>query len=272
MILVNIGCGAIFHPDWVNLDLVPVSPAVQSYDARKGLPFSANSVDACYSSHVLEHLSHQEALPFLVQAHRILKPGGVVRIVVPDLEAIVRHYLAALEQMETDRNTAEPVYDWMLLELLDQMVRSHNGGEMGRYLDQLPPDRRAFVAGRLGCELELYEQARGRTFREKLRSKSPTWLLQKARSLVAELLVLLVAGNRGRQAFREGLFRSSGEVHRWMYDRISLARLLHQAGFQDVRVCRADESAIPNFEHYQLDTCKGQIRKPDSLFMEAIKP
>jgi hypothetical protein len=58
-----------------------------------------------------------------------------------------------------------------------------------------------------------------------------------------------------------------------MYDRYSLGVLLRNTGFQDIRVCRADESFIPNFNEYLLDLeADGSIRKPDSLFMEAQKP
>ena len=57
-----------------------------------------------------------------------------------------------------------------------------------------------------------------------------------------------------------------------MYDRYSLKRLLEQVGFIDVRVCRADDSRIPDFNSYGLDMIDGKIRKPDSLFMEAMKP
>ena len=57
-----------------------------------------------------------------------------------------------------------------------------------------------------------------------------------------------------------------------MYDRFSLERLLIEIGFVDIRCCRADESRIPNFNSYQLDTVNHTVRKPDSLFMEGLKP
>ncbi len=55
--------------------------------------------------------------------------------------------------------------------------------------------------------------------------------------------------------------------------RSSLARALEEAGFVHPRPCRADESAIPGFNAYLLDIePDGSTRKPDSLFMEAVKP
>ena len=68
------------------------------------------------------------------------------------------------------------------------------------------------------------------------------------------------------------MFRNSGEVHRWMYDRYSLSRLLTESGFINIQICQADESSIPDFNTYELDTCQGKVRKPDSLFIEATKP
>jgi len=57
-----------------------------------------------------------------------------------------------------------------------------------------------------------------------------------------------------------------------MYDRFSLSRLLQITGFKNIKVCRAEESNIPEFNSYFLDIEQnGQVRKPDSLFMEAEK-
>ncbi len=58
-----------------------------------------------------------------------------------------------------------------------------------------------------------------------------------------------------------------------MYDRYSLKMLLTSAGFDQAKQCRADESAIQGFNDDPLDIePNGSIRKPDSLFMEALKP
>ena len=57
-----------------------------------------------------------------------------------------------------------------------------------------------------------------------------------------------------------------------MYDRYSLKRLLQNSKYADIRVCTASESRIANFNTYQLDAVGEGARKPDSLFMEAVKP
>ena len=57
-----------------------------------------------------------------------------------------------------------------------------------------------------------------------------------------------------------------------MYDEFSLTRLLKNNGFAQVKVLSAFESQIRDFDKYELDVINGEIRKPDSLFVECIKP
>lgn len=277
MKLLNIGCGSTFHPEWTNVDIESSSPEVKTYDIRKGLPYADASFDACYSSHVLEHLTHQEANRLLAESRRVLKPQGIVRIVVPDLEAIARHYLQTLEEVEAGKPDVEPNYDWIMLELFDQTVRSCSGGEMGRYLTNPDIKNKEFVRSRIGAEAEKFWQAektlaKPQSLIEKVRSKKLSKVTKKIQNAIAKNLVIWMAGHQAGTAFEEGIFRNSGEIHRWMYDRFSLRRILEKAGFVEVRLCEATESRIPDFNGYNLDVEAGKIRKPDSIFMEGIKP
>jgi SAM-dependent methyltransferase len=117
----NLGCGTTSAPGWVNVDgswaawlsrhamlrrlllsarLIPDRSSYERWpdnvivrDLRKRLPFAAESFDAIYASHVVEHLYRADALQLLIECRRILRPGGVLRVVVPDLRAIVDEYL-----------------------------------------------------------------------------------------------------------------------------------------------------------------------------------
>lgn len=281
MNFLNIGCGGHFHEAWTNIDLVSVSPHVRAYDLRKGLPYPENTFDAVYTSHVLEHLSPETAQASLGEQFRVLKRGGIIRAVVPDLEDKAREYLAMLEKSLQGDTTAEAHYDWITLELLDQMVRSTVGGQMGAYILNPSLANPDYVIQRIGNEAEDWLAVAKNTMPAKprqslfarLQSKGAKAIIQKVREKVAAASVAIIAGSEAKSAFQEGLFRASGEIHRWMYDRYSLGRLLQRIGFQDVRVCGFDESRIPNFTSYLLDnTPDGTIRKADSLFMEAVKP
>jgi SAM-dependent methyltransferase len=289
----NIGCGKHFHEAWTNIDLVSVSPHVRAYDLRKGLPYAENSYDAVYTSHVLEHLTPRDARASVQEQFRVLRRGGTIRVAVPDLEGVVREYLRQLESVLGGNARAEANYDWMMLELLDQTTRTKVSGIMGDFIMNPAFSNDEYVASRLGEEVrDWIEAARSLSqdkskphqptsasqentpsFLTKLRAKSPAWIIQKLRYAFADALVGVIAGGEARQSFREGVFRNSGEIHRWMYDRFSLGRLLKEAGCTGVRICRHDESRIPDFASYLLDsTPSGLPRKPDSLFMEGLKP
>ena len=61
-------------------------------DATKVLPVSDNCAEVVYSCHMLEHLDSDGAGRFLEEALRILRPGGIIRIAVPDIRKHVQEY------------------------------------------------------------------------------------------------------------------------------------------------------------------------------------
>lgn len=272
MKLLNVGCGATYHTAWVNLDVEPLSRDVLRHHAASPLPFEDCSFDACYSSHLIEHLSPVDARLLLKEMHRVLKPGGIIRVVVPDLESIVRLYLAALEEVRNTGAEAQARYDWAVLELLDQMVRSSSEGEMGDFLRNCPAHARQFVKSRIGAEADrIWGDRPVAGERTTKLCISAGWLVARVRFWLICCCAWLFGGNRGLRAVKEGWFRSSGETHRWMYDRFSLGRLLQDADFEDVVVCAPDASLIPGFASYGLDVVHDMVRKPDSLFMEGVR-
>ncbi|MBF0177101.1 MAG: methyltransferase domain-containing protein [Magnetococcales bacterium] len=121
---VNIGCGQTPTPGWDNFDnslsvrlarlpsgwisaLVKLSIIDQGqadfmafcrscnigYADARALPFRDGQVDVLYSSHMLEHLDRDAAVQFLHEAGRVLRPGGIMRLAVPDLEAMILNYM-----------------------------------------------------------------------------------------------------------------------------------------------------------------------------------
>lgn len=257
--LVNLGCGRRRHPDWTNCDLVPDGPDVLTVDITQGLPFDAETCDAVYASHVLEHVAVGEACRFVAEIWRVLKPGGVVRLVVPDLEGIARAYLASLEKAVTDPSPASrDEHRWMTLELLDQLVRDSSGGLMRRWWACDPVPARGFLLERVGEE-----------------AASGIAAVAAARDAAGEPplepdAIFQADAPSSRAAAR---FRSSGERHRWMYDRVSLVSLLEEVGFRDALPTDATTSRIAGFEAACLDADEhGRPRKPDSLYVEGVKP
>lgn len=120
---INVGCGMMPTAGWINYDNSPsVRLARLPFAARllkrfglingyhvdyitfcsrheikfanaQRLPLAASSVSVVYSSHMFEHLDRERAAAFLREVLRVLEPGGMLRLVVPDLRREVDHYL-----------------------------------------------------------------------------------------------------------------------------------------------------------------------------------
>lgn len=88
----NIGCGKFPRPGWINLDN-KARPGVNCVaDLRAGLPFAEGSVDYAVAIHVFQHVALDALAPMLARVRRVLKPGGVVRLALPDLEKAIDAY------------------------------------------------------------------------------------------------------------------------------------------------------------------------------------
>ncbi|HVD25145.1 MAG TPA: methyltransferase domain-containing protein [Gaiellaceae bacterium] len=79
----HLGSGPVRKDGWVNIDLVGDDVDL-SWNILKPLPFSDGSVDAIFHEHVLEHLSIEDGYGLARESYRLLRPGGVLRIGVPD--------------------------------------------------------------------------------------------------------------------------------------------------------------------------------------------
>jgi len=63
------------------------------HNLLKPLPWNENSVDVIYSSHTLEHFTREEGILLLKECYRVLKPGGIIRVIVPDLRCYIHNYI-----------------------------------------------------------------------------------------------------------------------------------------------------------------------------------
>lgn len=87
----HLGCGGSVLESWVNVD---TGPAPLRLDLRWGLPFPDGSAEYVYAAHLLEDFYYKdEALRLLQEIHRVLASGGVLRLVVPDIEKCLRAYV-----------------------------------------------------------------------------------------------------------------------------------------------------------------------------------
>ena len=252
MTKLNIGCGDRYAKGWVNVDFHPCGRSVARVNILRGLPYSAESFDAVYSSHVLEHFPRETSLRLLLEMRRVLKPGGIVRVVVPDLEETCREYLRILDQVEGS-SRARKRYEWVILELLDQLTRTRPSGLMAPYMMQLVAkddhDMIDYVQSRTqNTAIPTFQQER---LGERLRRLTPS----KVRTKLIYLYIGLIRRCLPRH-LRESVSDGSmiGEKHRWMYDRYGLTLLLQEAGFLDIQFLSATESQIAGFTSDCLDT------------------
>jgi predicted SAM-dependent methyltransferase len=271
----NLGCGSRFHPTWTNLDVISSNAAVRACDLSKGIPFPDNSFQVVYHSHLLEHFPKDKAFELMQECRRVLETGGVIRVAVPDLEQIVRMYLKALELSCQGDETWQHNYEWLMIQLYDQAVREQSGGAFLKYLQRGTIPNEDFVCSRSGEARRIIQQFRGRLLDGSTAGARtrPSWRALRAWPRVLRAAMLrVILGEKDYAALGVARFRSSGEIHHWMYDQYSLATLLRRAGFADPKRFDASESRIPGWVAYNLDTePDGAVYKPDSLYMEAVK-
>lgn len=88
----NLGAGHICFDDYINVDERQIRNIDVVADIRQ-LPFAENSVDEIYASHLIEHFTrHEFETVILPYWFRLLKAGGKIRVILPDLESMIDHY------------------------------------------------------------------------------------------------------------------------------------------------------------------------------------
>lgn len=88
----HLGCGTKYLPGFLNIDGNLFNKIDLWLDVRNGLPFPSNTVDSIYSTHMFEHFYPDELQVLLRECQRVLKPGGGVRLIVPNLASAIAAY------------------------------------------------------------------------------------------------------------------------------------------------------------------------------------
>ncbi|WP_295388952.1 methyltransferase domain-containing protein [uncultured Thiodictyon sp.] len=290
----NLGCGGslVTSDDWINLDYAPANASVQQADLLARLPLAAGSVAVVYSSHFIEHVPRSHVPGILGECFRVLRPGGVMRLVLPDIEEMCREYLARREASEHEKA------DFVVVEMIDQCVRLTGGGELGQLYRRYAADPARH------SEMIDYLRARnGEDLRPRL---SPLRLEigqpeeeRQGRSDGSLLTRLAHRSNRlrtfpgrlrtrARHAWFEWLLQqlpptfrlqnvsvaSVGERHHWLWDLHQITQALQRAGFEQVERSQFNTSRVADFPFYPLDVDdEGRARKgAESMYVEASKP
>jgi SAM-dependent methyltransferase len=259
----NLACGDQAHPEWTNVELWPhclryraplVGRLFRRLDAgrthldargvpvlftdlRDGIPYPDESFDVVYHSNFLEHLDRSDAEEMLRECRRVLRSGGLLRVVVPDLEVQARAYLGALEAGRSGEPGAADRHRWAVVELYDPVTRRTLGGEMQAWMDAGWPW-------------------------EPLGTPAPAAAAPPADARTRLRWALI-----GRPTPE-----STGEQHNSAWDSYSLGRALVDSGFEEPVFLSPEESRIPGWERYRLDSAEaGRPRHFDCLYAEAVR-
>jgi predicted SAM-dependent methyltransferase len=88
----NWGCGQVGEPGWINSDIKEGPRIDISCDITQGLPLETDSIDYAVSIHALPEIHYDDQVTVLRELRRVLKPGGPLRLALPDIERSIAAY------------------------------------------------------------------------------------------------------------------------------------------------------------------------------------
>ena len=100
----QLGAGSSRLAGWLNTDIEP-GEGLAYLDATKPFPFEDGSIHYIFSEHVIEHLTYEEGKAMMAEAHRVLAPGGKMRISTPNLTRFIELF---------DENPSEAARDYLV--------------------------------------------------------------------------------------------------------------------------------------------------------------
>ncbi len=267
---VNIACGNVYikNSNWINLDIVSENKYVKKANLLKKLPFSDNCVDAIYCSHFLEHIPLSKVPNFLEECFRILKKGGVLRLVLPDFEALSAEYL---KQIKLKNYVKTKI---VLLTIIDQCVRKKPGGMLDDFYKDLLNKKKEKRSA-----IKYIKYLNGLDFekRNKINKDFKYYLYKIFLHLKNNLInfwIKLITIFLPR-AFRDQnvSFARIGELHHWIWDYYSLSEYLIKAGFSEVIKQRHNKTRCKTSKLYLFDQNpkKKKSRGIESMYIESIK-
>lgn len=92
---INLGCGGGKLSGWMNVDIQKQYCDIgESVDLTQGIPFDDGAFDHAFSSHFIEHVDYETTmLSFLLEVNRVLKGGGTLWVITPDLKKACEAYI-----------------------------------------------------------------------------------------------------------------------------------------------------------------------------------
>src|SRR5262249_7286246 len=88
----HFGCGRITPAGWINADIRPGEGVDLCCDILARIPLDDDRIDYISSQHALQEIKVVDQIRALRELRRVLKPGGVLRLVLPDLDRAIEAY------------------------------------------------------------------------------------------------------------------------------------------------------------------------------------
>ena len=267
----NFGCGPIFSEiGFDNYDYYGIPGKIKKLDLTKPLNIPDDSYKFCYSSHCLEHISYKQVIEFLKEIYRILKPKGIVRIVVPDFESLVKEYIFILKKVKDSKSAKEDdkrnkinlqfIVDLILDDLTKEDIyglkdqRLASGYYDSKYVKE--------VSSLLNNGEEIIDK-------EVLRGSK--LFLRKLKTFIKTKNKLNIIKNKIFFSFVKDP-RKNGFAHKWIWDEMQLFYVLQDIGFSSIKRHDFNTSDLEDWHKFKLDSNKiNQPLHPLSLYIEASK-
>ena len=259
----NIGCGDTFINDisWINIDIDSNSKDVISHNILKDIPFSNESFDFIYTSHFIEHIPLEKIDFFFRECSRVLKKGGYIRIVTPDLEEMCQSYIHYKQNNKKKK-------EFVSIEIIDQLVRKKKGGKLkeiiNNYLENKDQEMINFINSRTGYFLKK---------KSNNNNVSNSIILKLKKKLTLMYIKLILS-------FLPDAFKSQnvsltdiGENHTWIWDFDNIKEYLIKYDFNCIEKKEFNTTQVDFFSPYELDVFNQDIPRKglQSMFIEAKK-
>jgi len=159
-LLLNLACGIKTHPDWNNIDfslytkfakhsliskvlnaigilsderyknILNIDKDIICWDLKRGIPFEDNTFDFLYCSQFIEHIYRDKLPLFIKECYRVLKSGGIIRIVTPNLEFYTYEYANVLKKIKDSfyNKLLWDEYEKIVNGIFEQIVRKESYG------------------------------------------------------------------------------------------------------------------------------------------------
>ena len=101
----HLGASNSSLPGWLNSDVLPTDRSMVYLDATQRFPMNDNAFDYIMAEHMIEHIAYDDAVKMLRECHRVLKPGGRIRVATPDLEVLIG--LHSVEKTDSQKQYIE---------------------------------------------------------------------------------------------------------------------------------------------------------------------